>query len=293
MFAEACRLVSRFTRPVIIFTRFYDKTVKCGCGAFIVLNDEGWILTAAHLWKSFFAHKEHSKQIAEYNEKVRAIQSNPGLDAKQKSEGLRRLKNNPRWITNHSFWWGWDGVTVEDIRFLPEGDIAVGRLDSYDPKMVETYPVIKDPTSNLDIGTSLCRLGYPFLQIEATFDEKNCTVELAPGTLPLPRFPIEGIYTRNAIAGKSRDGKYEIKFLETSSPGFRGQSGGPVFDVKGTVWAIHSRTAQLPLGFGPGEKKDGQETEEKQFLNVGLGVHPELIVTFLRDNGIRFNLSDY
>ena len=71
MFAEACRLVSRFTRPVIIFTRFYDKTVKCGCGAFIVLNDEGWILTAAHLWKSFFAHKEHSKQIAEYNEKVR------------------------------------------------------------------------------------------------------------------------------------------------------------------------------------------------------------------------------
>lgn len=293
MFADACRLVSRFTRPVIVFTRFHDKTVKCGCGAFVVLNDEGWILTAAHLWKSSFACKEHSKQIAEYDEKVQAIQSDRGLSAKQKGERLRRLKSDPRWITNHSFWWGWDGVTIEDVRSLPKGDIAVGRLEPYDPHRVGTYPVIKDPTSNLNIGTSLCRLGYPFLQIEATFDEKNGAFELAPGALPLPRFPIEGIYTRNAVAGKSRDGKYETKFLETSSPGFRGQSGGPIFDVKGTVWAIHSRTAQLPLGFGPGEKKDGRETGENQFLNVGLGVHPELIVAFLRDNGVRFNSSDY
>jgi len=35
------------------------------------------------------------------------------------------------------------------------------------------------------------------------------------------------------------------------------------------------------------------EVEEHQFLNVGVGVHPELIVAFLKDNGVKFTLSDY
>ena len=52
MFAKAYKLASCFTQPIIISTRFFDKTVECGCGAFIVLNDEGWIITVAHLWES-------------------------------------------------------------------------------------------------------------------------------------------------------------------------------------------------------------------------------------------------
>ena len=35
------------------------------------------------------------------------------------------------------------------------------------------------------------------------------------------------------------------------------------------------------------------EVQEHQFLNVGWGVHPELIVVFLKDNGVKFTLSDY
>ena len=38
----------------------------------------------------------------------------------------------------------------------------------------------------------------------------------------LPHFPIDGISTKNIGAGRSRNGKYEIKFLETSSPGLKG-----------------------------------------------------------------------
>jgi hypothetical protein len=40
-------------------------------------------------------------------------------------------------------------------------------------------------------------------------------------------------------------------------------------------------------------KKNGKEVEENQFLNVGLGIHPELIVAFLTDNQVTFQLSDY
>jgi len=171
--------------------------------------------------------------------------------------------------------------------------LVIGRLEPFNQKIISTYPVLKDPALNLNIGTSLCKLGYPFHDIKASFNDTKNTFELAPGSVPLPLFPIEGIYTRNIIAGKSKNGKYDIKFLETSTPGLRGQSGGPIFDSNGVVWALQSRTNHFPLGFSPKIRKNGKEVEENQFLNVGWGIHPELIVAFLSDNGIKFRLSDY
>ena len=292
MFANAYKLASSFTQPVIISTRFFDKTVECGCGAFIVINDEGWIITVAHLWNSYFAFQQHGKEISEYERQLETIQQDQKLNNKRKHKKISRLKTNSKWVTNHSFWWGSDGVQLDDVKPLPEGDLVIGRLDPFDSKTIMTYPVFKNPT-NLSVGTSLCKLGYPFHNIEATFNEVNNSFSLAPDALPIPRFPIEGIYTRDLMTGKSNDGKYDIKFLETSSPGLRGQSGGPIFDVKGTIWAVQSRTHHFPLGFSPKIKKNGREVEENQFLNVGLGVHPELVVAFLKENGIEFNLSDY
>ena len=43
----------------------------------------------------------------------------------------------------------------------------------------------------------------------------------------------------------------KVHYLETSSAGLLGQSGGPIFDIDGTVWAMQSRTTHLPLGFAP------------------------------------------
>lgn len=53
MFADACEKAAEYTRPVIISTRSVDGTVNASCGAFIVLNDEGWIMTAGHLFDSY------------------------------------------------------------------------------------------------------------------------------------------------------------------------------------------------------------------------------------------------
>lgn len=293
MFAKAYAIAAEFTHPLVISTRLYDGTVKCGAGAFVVLNEEGWVVTAGHFWDSFMAHQQHQKEIQQYEKAVQVIESDAALTAGQKAKKLRKLKSNPEWIANHSFWWGRDGVRVVDGQARRDLDLAVARLEPFDSKGVDAYPTIKNPASNMNPGTSLCRLGYPFHEVEATFDEKTKQFTLAPNALPLPRFPIEGIYTRNCIAGKSDDGKYEIKFLETSSPGLRGQSGGPIFDVNGTVWAIQSRTKHFELGFSPKVRRGKRETEEHQFLSAGWGVHPEVLVAFLEDNNIRFNLSDY
>ena len=293
MFAKAYEIATSFTRPVIVSMRFYDKSVKCSSGAFVVLNDEGWIITAAHLFEPYFALQQHSKELSAYTKQVVTIEQDQDLTAKQKDKKLRKLMPNPRWITNVSFWWSWDAVTIKDIKRLPEGDIVAGRLEPFDKTMVKAHPLLKDPSKGLNPGTSLCKLGYPFHEVTASFDEEKNEFKIPPGVLPLPRFPIEGIFTRNVRMGQSKDGRYEIKFLETSSPGLRGQSGGPIFDTSGTVWAIQIRTAHFPLGFSPKVKKNDKEVEEHQFLNVGLGIHPELIVTFLGDNGIAFKLSDH
>jgi len=293
MLAKAYSLARFFTKPLIISMRFYDKTVECIGGAFVVLNDEGWVITAAHLWESFFAYQQHTKELQAHKKQMEELKQDQSLTGKKRNKKLQRIKPNPRWTTNHSFWWGWDGVSIKDVRALTEADIVIGRLEPFKRTMVQAYPTIKDPSKDLNPGTSLCKLGYPFHKLEASFDETKNAFTLAPGVVPLPLFPIEGIYTRNAVGGKSKDGKYEIKFLETSSPGLRGQSGGPIFDTNGTVWAMQSRTTHFPLGFSPRVKKNGGEVEENQFLSVGLGVHPELIIAFLTDNGIAFKLSDY
>ena len=292
MFAKAYKQASYFTQPVIISTRFFDKDVDCGCGAFVVINEEGWIVTAAHLWSSHFTFQQHLKDLDEYHAQVQTIKQDHKLNARQKHAKVERLPTNPKWITNHSFWWGRDKVQIHEINPFPEADLVIGRLEPFDPASIKAYPVFKNPEA-LEMATSLCKLGYPFHKIKASFDEKTGAFNLAPDALPLPRFPLEGIYTRNVKAGKSKDGKYDIEFLEMSSPGLRGQSGGPIFDVNGTVWAIQSRTMHFPLGFSPKVTRNGQEVEENQFLNVGWGIHPRLLVSFLKENDIKFKLSEY
>lgn len=86
MFANAYGLASEFTRPVIVSLRFFNKTVECGCGAFVILNDEGWIVTAAHVWDSYMAFRRHAKEISDYNTQIQAIQQDPNMNQKQKIE---------------------------------------------------------------------------------------------------------------------------------------------------------------------------------------------------------------
>jgi Trypsin-like peptidase domain len=189
-----------------------------------------------------------------------------------------------------SFWWGKDGMTATDVVANFELDLAIARLAPFDPAWVTGYPVFKDPSAGILAGTSLCRLGFPFHEFTPTY-EKGKGFRLPDAALPAPVFPLEGIMTRNIVAGQTRDGKHEIKFLETSSPGLRGQSGGPVFDQEGRVWGIQSRTVHLPLGFSP-PVPDGRKKEvEHQFLNVGWAVHPDVVYSFLKENRIKFTVA--
>ena len=293
MFAKAYELASRFTLPVIVSNRYYDETISSNLGSFIMINDKGWILTVAHIFESKMKGDRDKLEIQKYNDDKEKISNNPSLlDAQKKKRitNLERVRINPKWITNNSLWWGADDFRIEKYEINKELDLAIGQIKDFDPKRVTGYPVFRDPVS-LKHGSSLCKLGFPFHKIDASFDSAKNAFILAPNVLPVPRFPLEGIYTRAIESGKTKDGKYDIKLIETSSPGLMGQSGGPIFDIDGNVWAIQSRTMHLQLGFEPRLIKKGKEVTETQFLNVGLGVHVESILQFLDSYKIDYAIS--
>jgi hypothetical protein len=292
MFADACKLASRYTYPVVIARRHFDGTTACGCAAFVVLNEQGWIATAAHLLAADVALQRSCREISDYYVKVRRIQQDPKLSGQTKRRKISRLSTDPKWVTNVTFRWGRDGVRLREVRLLPEADLAVGRLEPFDAETFRPFPLVKNPSS-LDVGTPLCKLGYPFQRIDASYDDSGGGFRFRTGTLPLAGFPMEGIYTRTLSAGWSFDGRYEIKFLETSSPGLTGQSGGPLFDTRGTLWGVQSRTDMhaFPVRTRtPGKERAGDEVLS---LNLGVAIHPELLVSYLTDNEIPFRRSEY
>ncbi len=292
MFATAYSIASKFTFPVIASLRFYDKSVNSLMGSFVIVNEEGWIVTVAHLLQFLPAAQQHGIEMKQRELQIQQIEADTKLDMKHKKKKIAKVPYNPKWITNHAFFWGREGVSISKFVIMPDADLAIGKLEPFKKEEIEVYPTIKNPDS-MPIGTSLCKLGFPFYGIKADFDEATGSFIMAPGTLPVPRFPIEGIFTRNINLGKSKDNSYDIAMIETSTPGLKGQSGGPIFDTRGTIWGIQSRTQHFPLGFSPKVMKNGKEIEENQFLNVGWGMHPKLIIKFLTDHGIKFNISDY
>jgi hypothetical protein len=255
----------------------------------VIVNSDGWILTACHVVNSYLQFRRDVEERRAFEDQVKAVQRDSALSQITRQKRLARLQRKREWITNHSFWWGRDGVRINDCTADLGADLAIGQLQPFDPNWVKAYPRFKDPSTPMNIGTSLCRLGFPFHEIKSAFDEATGNFVLEPDAVPVPFFPIEGIYTRNAMVKKD---DRVVQFLETSSPGLRGQSGGPIFDVKGNVWAIQSHTKHLALGFSPRVKKGSREVEEHQFLSVGRGAHAREIVKFLSDNNVAFQLAD-
>ncbi len=291
MFAKAYQIASKYTFPVIVLARYFDTSIEAGVGSFVFVNDEGWFLTAAHIFNFQETQASQMPEIQTYTQKHASIiaetQSNPEEQAKQ----FAHLHYNPKWISNTSLWWGFDALMIEEVHFLKENDLALGKLKNFNSSMCADFPVFKHP-GFLPHARSLCKLGFPFHEIKADFNNEGNNFSIQEGVLPIPRFPLEGIFTRNVDAGLSQDKQYNIKYIETSSPGLKGQSGGPIFDDNGQLWAIQSQTVHIPLGFSPSLNVNGAMVQENQFLNVGYGVHIETILKFMDTHKVKYQLGE-
>ena len=287
MFSQAMAQAAEYTRPIIVTKRLENQQVTCGMATFVVINNSGWVLTAAHVVQDVLVAEQHKKERDQFQHDVDAINANPTYSTGKKKHEVNQLKRNWEWITNHSLWWAVDGITFSTIHIDMMADLAIAQLSGPIDKLnVNTFPRFADPAHPIQQGTSLCRLGYPFHDIKALFDAATKQFSI-PDLPPLASFPNDGILTRNVLIIDSAS-KRQIHYLETSSAGLRGQSGGPIFDVDGRVWAIQTRTNHLPLGFAPTVKTNGKEITEHQFMHVGWGVHVSHVRELLGKYNVTF-----
>ena len=281
MFADACQRVSEFIRPVVVSTRLQNGEVRTQCGTFIVVNRDGWVITAGHLYDSFVKYQTDLNKLREIRELNESRSSRPGAPTME-------MKPDPTFITNHSFWWGWDGVKLNNVFVNRQIDIAVGRLEPFDPSWIREYPVFKDP-DHLRPGTSICRMGFPFSNVECVFDETANAFRLSRKPTLEAMFPNDGIHSRTVDLGRTKDGLFDRLYVDTSSPGIPGQSGGPIFDSEGRIYAMQASTLFIPLNLHPFADYEGRTVVENQFLNVGRGVHVRTIRQVLESRGVHYD----
>ena len=281
MFAEACEKASKFTRPLVISVRQQDGKVMTDCASFVVINDQGWVITAGHVFDNFVRYQADQNKIKEINE----INANRRSDPAAPNNEIKLDKNL---LTNHSFWWGWDGVRLTEAYVNRQMDLAIGRLEPFNPEWVKEYPVFIDPDHAVR-GRSLCRMGFAFLEIKSDFNEKMNAFCIPKIDVDRAFFPNEGIHTRTIDRGVSKDGGYRMEYIETSSPGLKGQSGCPILDTNGRIYALQVQTSHLPLGFHPIAEYDGNSVVENQFMNLGLGISVRTIRQVLDARGVKYS----
>jgi len=290
MFAKACSEAIKFTRPIVSLFRFDTGEVKAGIGSCIILNQDGWILTAAHVLAAAIKIQNDSIQRANYEKAVEQIESNRNIPRKTRQNMLRNLGPRGQWIKNYSFIFPGSTAQITGNSMIDLlADIGVARISTLDGLDIKGFPTFPKMGQQITPGTSLCTLGFPFHALEAKFDESSNQFKV--DQLPtMVFFPSEGIHTRNVMIADP-DTKRQVPFIETSSPGLKGQSGGPIYDVDGKVWALQSRTAAYSLDIAPVIKENNKEFKEHQFIQVGMGCHTNHICDFLSQNKISFNLE--
>ena len=277
MFSKAFDKASAFTHPLVISTRTHDGRVKTDVASFIAINDS-WAITAAHTFDSFVKYQADQNKIKEIDE----INRN-----RADSMPASVLKHDPESITNHSFWWGWDDIRMTKAVVNRQMDIAAVQLDGLG-NHVAAFPILAD-LERPRPGTSLLRLGYSCNNIQTEFDEAHKNFRLPPINHRDIIFPMETMHTRTIDQGKTKDDKYRMIYMETSTPGLGGQSGGPIVDVEGRVHAMQVRTVHIPTGFHPTVEYEGSTVIENQFLNLGVGLSIASIREFLDDNDVRYD----
>lgn len=292
MFVSAIEEVSQFTRPIHTISRNYGETiVSPGAATLFFVNDEGCAITCKHVinlvgsrkainerYERFKQEKAKIGRNNKYNQRVSALEAEfnykPGSIAQLKELFVGVTMDNTisyRWV-NH-----------------PAYDLAIIIFDNFRNPRYQSHARFLKDSSGLKQGKSLCRLGFPFaeftnFQYNSDFDDIEWT---QTGQVETPRFPIDGMLTRHLVSGG------EIMGLELSTPGLRGQSGGPLFDKDGFICGMQMSTSHLHLGFDMKNyeyKANGRQIRvtNQPFLHVGHCIHVDVIKRFLRENNVRF-----
>ena len=246
MFVNAIEQVGGFTRPIFTITRRYGTAqVDPGSATLFFVNEEGWAVTCKHVaamvidaaavekkYNEFRAHKSKIHQGYNFEDELKRLEETYQYDA----NSLAQMK-----VT---FVDCVDFVKGVQCKLHPKADLALIKFDGFQNVVYKAHAVFAADGGQVRQGKFLCRLGFPFPEFKNfTYDvERDDILWTKEGNRTSPRFPTEGMVTR--LIG-TEDG---ITGIELSTPGMKGQSGGPLFDRDGIVCGMQSAVSSLNLG---------------------------------------------
>lgn len=290
MFVKAIEAVNSFTKPIHSIARTYGGLISPGTSTLFFVNENGVAVTCKHVlnqitqadvinasFQHFKAERDKLIRDGKFKNNLRILEAK----YKIKKETTVSLKNN--FVNSVS--------PLRDISCIahPTLDLAILQFNGFAEKHYTSYATFVKDESKIKQGKYLCRLGYPFpefnnFRYNQVTDDIEWTNDGVSGT---PHFPIDGIITRHISDGQQTVG------IELSTPGLKGQSGGPLFDTEGLVYGMQSATNHLHLGFdikGREVVADGKKEKVSNFpfLHVGHCVHVDRIKDFLILHNIKF-----
>jgi len=284
MYKKAIKDNSNYLLPFIEGVKYYGSNeIEHALGTMMILNKNGDILTCKHIAKEFIENDILSKRYREFLDECKKASKSE----KERIEKKYGFKGNSVVLTNINLPFEVQGEIGIEIKFHEYLDLAIIKFKNvkFD---CEKYPIF---SKELPVqGQSLCKLGYAFPEYSYfEYSKKDNNIILKKEmTSNFPLFPMDGIMTRLVV-----DEKGIISMFETSTPGLRGQSGGPIFSPEGVVFGIQSMTRHIDLNFDVNTTVKRGISNKKvvytPFINLGVGISSVKIIEFLKENGVEYS----
>ena len=291
MFADAIENVSGFTKPILFISKGYKSfNIIPGSATMFFVNNNGVAVTCKHVAEAIINADRVNKRYQEFKNNRAALESSAN-----KKEKLKALEKQYDYR---------DGVIVNQkcnfvdcvapirtftVHFHEKLDLAIIEFKDFDKKFYTGHAVFAKDSSSARPGDFLCRIGYPFPEFNSyNYNHAADDIEWSSvGNTNVPRFPQEGMVTRYV-----GDENNNVIGIELSTPGFKGHSGGPLFDKDGLVYGMQFATRHLHMGFDINNANimiNGKEelVNNQPFLHVGNCITGNLIKEFLD----RFNIE--
>lgn len=291
MFADAIETVGGYTRPIMFISRKYkSNAVLGGAGTMFFVNDSGCAVTCRHMAELIGRGRQINERYREFAAEREKIPA--GNNYKSTLQRLeRKYGYTEDSIINVKFRFDNCFTRLDEIscHFHPKYDLAIVKFGNCGDILYKGHAVFARDYHELRPGNYFCRMGYPFPEFTCfAYNQERDDIEwTSEGKLSTPRFPLDGMMTRNLLDGN------RIIGVELSTPGLRGQSGGPLFGKDGRVYGIQSATKHLHLGFDMNELKmviggRTQVVNNQPFLHVGHCIHADIIKEFLREHNVEY-----
>lgn len=289
MFANAIETAAQFTKSFHSISRNYGSdVVQAGAATLFLVNDKGWALTCKHVAQLMIDADKIQQKRKSFENELAALRG-------QKTERKLRhqleqkygyLKGETFELFN-TFFNCVDNMSSFELQLHPNLDVALIHFQGFTNLGCKVFPVFPSEGEPKQ-GMFLCRLGFPFAEF-SNYAYDSATDKISwtdSGRKDTPRFPIEGMLTRHLV----HDNK--VIGFEMSTPGLRGQSGGPVFDTNGVIWGMQSATSHLDLDFDVNQEvlRNGKKkrVNDSAFLHVGHCVHINVLKDFMREHNVDF-----